>query len=184
MRNQQRNVLAAPAERRHLDVHDVQTIVQVLAELSADHELMQVAVGRGNDAHVDRYRLGAADRTDLILLQHAQQFDLQAHRHVADLIEQQACRRSRSRTGLSASGWRRRRRLSRGRTARTPADSSAMALQLMETNGLLRPGARLVDRAREQFLAGAALAGDAARAHRCRPPCWPARAYLPSADCG
>ena len=31
----------------------------------------------------------AADRADVVLLQHAQQLHLQAHRHVADLVEQQ-----------------------------------------------------------------------------------------------
>ena len=37
---------------------------------------------------------------------------------------------------------------------------SAIALQLIATNGLLRRGLALVDRARQQLLAGAALAGD------------------------
>ena len=76
-------------ERGHLDVHHVQPVVQILAELPADHQLVQVAMRRGNDAHVDRHRLGAAHRANLIVLQHAQQLDLQPHRHVADLIEQQ-----------------------------------------------------------------------------------------------
>ena len=37
----------------------------------------------------DRDRVGAADGADLLLLQHAQELHLQAHRHVADLVEQQ-----------------------------------------------------------------------------------------------
>ena len=44
---------------------------------------------RRNDAHIDFLRTGAADRPHLVFLQHAQQLDLQAHRHVADLVQHQ-----------------------------------------------------------------------------------------------
>ena len=44
---------------------------------------------RRDHAHVDRDRLRRADRPHLALLQHAQELDLQRHRHVADLVQEQ-----------------------------------------------------------------------------------------------
>ena len=89
MRDKQRDVLAPPPERRHLDVNHVEAVVQVLAELTAGHQLMQIAVRGGDDAHVDLHRFLAPDRTDVIFLQNAQQLDLKPHGHVADFIQQQ-----------------------------------------------------------------------------------------------
>ena len=52
----------------------------------------------------------AADRADQVLLQHAQQLDLQAHRHVADLIEQQRAAFGGLEQAAMIAGRRRRRR--------------------------------------------------------------------------
>ena len=49
----------------------------------------QVAVGGGQDAHVHLDRRCAAQPVDLALLQRAQQLGLQAHVHLADLVQQQ-----------------------------------------------------------------------------------------------
>ena len=86
---QERQVLGAGAQRRHLDVEDVEAVVEVLAELAALHHVLQVAVGGGDDAHVDLLGLGAADRHEGPLLQHAQELDLHGGRHVADLVEEE-----------------------------------------------------------------------------------------------
>ena len=53
------------------------------------HGAVEIPVGGGDDPHVDRKRLGAAQRANLALLQYAQQLDLQRQRHVADLVEEQ-----------------------------------------------------------------------------------------------
>jgi alpha-D-ribose 1-methylphosphonate 5-triphosphate synthase subunit PhnL len=92
---QQRNVLAPLAQRRQLRRDHVEAVVQVLAELAAGDRLLQVAVGGRDDAHVDLARSVAADGPHLAFLQHAQQLDLQLQRHVADLVEEQRCRRRR-----------------------------------------------------------------------------------------
>ena len=85
--HEQVNILAPAVQGRHLDVHHVQAVVQVLAELAGRHEILQVPVSGRDHAHIDGNRIGAAHRANHILLQHAQQLDLQAHRHVADLIQ-------------------------------------------------------------------------------------------------
>ena len=70
--------------------HDVQAEIQILTEGAARAPRpMQVAVGGGEDAHVHLYRRGAAQPVDLPLLQRAQQLGLQAHVHLADLVQQQ-----------------------------------------------------------------------------------------------
>ena len=53
------------------------------------HLLLEVAVGRGDDAHVDGDLLLPADRLDAALLERAQQLRLQIDRQLADLVEEQ-----------------------------------------------------------------------------------------------
>ena len=67
----------------------VQPVVQVLAQLALLHRLERVDVGRGDDAHVDRLLVAAAEAAERALLQHAQQLDLRRRRHLGDLVEEQ-----------------------------------------------------------------------------------------------
>ena len=73
-----------PAQRE-----DVQTIEEILAKQSGRHRLAQLAVAGGDDPHIQRNRLAAAQPLHLPLLQHPQQLGLQRQVHLGDLIEQQ-----------------------------------------------------------------------------------------------
>ena len=86
---QRHDVVAPLAEGRQVDRHDLQAEVQVVAELAGRDQLFQGAVGGRDEPHVDLDRLVVADARDLLLLQHAEQLDLRAHRHVADFVEEQ-----------------------------------------------------------------------------------------------
>ena len=86
---QRHDVVLALAQRRHLDRDDVEAVVQVLAELARLHHRRQVAVGRGDQPHVDAQRARAAQPLELVLLQHAQDLRLRARAHVADFVEEQ-----------------------------------------------------------------------------------------------
>ena len=86
---QQRHVVAAFAQRRQLQAHDVQPMQQVGAEAAFGDQRFQRLVGRGDHAHVDADQFAAADAEELALRQHAQQPRLQRRRHVADLVEEQ-----------------------------------------------------------------------------------------------
>jgi hypothetical protein len=66
-----------------------QPVIQVFAEAAGAHVVLQVAVGRGDDAHVHRHRPVAAERPELALLQHAQQLDLEGRAGFADFVEEQ-----------------------------------------------------------------------------------------------
>ncbi|MNI65794.1 hypothetical protein D3C73_1213170 [compost metagenome] len=89
MIGQQRDILGTLIQRRDLQVHHVQTVVQILAEFVFRHRLLQIAVSGGNDANVNVQIAVAAQRAHLALLQYAQQLDLQRKRHIADLVEEQ-----------------------------------------------------------------------------------------------
>src|SRR5690606_34294705 len=66
---------------------DVQSIKEVLAEGAlADHAL-ELAIGGGDDAHIDRQLARAADRADEFFLQYAQKPRLHLVRHLPDLVE-------------------------------------------------------------------------------------------------
>ena len=83
------DVAAALAQRRQLDVDDVEAVVEVLAEAALLHLGGEVAVRRGDDAHVDRDGLVAADALERPLLEHAEELHLHGRRDLADLVEEE-----------------------------------------------------------------------------------------------
>ena len=81
---------AALAQRRHDERDAVQPEVEVLRGSGPCVDLgLEVAVGRGDDAHVDRVgvRLDPT-RAHLALLEHAQELRLDRERQLADLVEE------------------------------------------------------------------------------------------------
>ena len=86
---QQRDVLAALAQRRHRDLDRVQPEEEVLPEAARRDLRVEVGVGGRDDAHVGAPRARAADALELAGLEHAQQLGLQVQRDVGDLVEEQ-----------------------------------------------------------------------------------------------
>jgi hypothetical protein len=82
------NVRRPLAQRDQAHREHVEAVVQVRAEPPCFDLERQVAVGRGDDPHVDLTGRSRRPRT-LALLQRAQQLGLQRERHLADLVEQQ-----------------------------------------------------------------------------------------------
>ena len=83
------HVLAPPPQRRNADREHVQPIEQILAEAALAHQLDEVAVGGGNDAHVNLDGLASADRIDLAMLDGAQELRLGRVRQFADFVEKE-----------------------------------------------------------------------------------------------
>ena len=77
---QQQQVGLPLAQRRHEDREHVQPVVEVLAERAFRDGLLEVLVGRGDQAHVRLQRLSAAEALVFALLQHAQQLHLRRER--------------------------------------------------------------------------------------------------------
>ena len=88
MVGEQRDVFAALAQGGHADGNHAQPVVEVFAERAVGDLFVEIAVGGGNDPHVDGDLAGAAHRTHGALLQHAQQLDLHGHGHLADFVEE------------------------------------------------------------------------------------------------
>ena len=85
--DEERHVLPALAERRQPDLDDGQPVVEILAEAARRHLVAEVAVGRGDDAHVHVAHVGAAP-AHLALLQDAQELRPGLERELADLVEE------------------------------------------------------------------------------------------------
>ena len=135
--------------------HDLgEAVIEILAESPRSDHLLQILVGRADDPGVDRDRLAAADPLDHPLLQEAQQFHLQRQRDVADLVEEQGA--AMGHLDLALGGLDR------------PGEGALFIAEQLRLEQILRngravdrdeaahpPPARLVDAARQQFLAGA-----------------------------
>lgn len=70
------DVLGPLAQRRHDDAHHAQAVVQIFPEYALAHRLLQVAMGRGDDALVHALGLAAAHPLEGVFLQETQQLDL------------------------------------------------------------------------------------------------------------
>ena len=67
----------------------VESGVQVLSKVALLESSVEVTVGRADDPNVDGFRARCAEWKHFVRLQHAQEFRLRGHGHVADLVEEQ-----------------------------------------------------------------------------------------------
>ena len=145
------------AQRREVDLDDAQPVVEVLAESPLGDELLQVAVRRRDDPDVDLLGVGGAERTDLAVLEHAQQPDLHAGLRLADLVEKDRAAVGDLEEALLVG-------MGTGERAALVAEELALEQRLGQRaavlgHELLVPArARIMDGAGEQILAGAGLA--------------------------
>ena len=89
MLGEHRDVLAPVAQGRRGDGDDVEPVEEILAEALVPHELRQVLVGGGDDAHVHAQRARAPHALELALLQHAENLRLGDGREIGDLVEEE-----------------------------------------------------------------------------------------------
>ena len=85
--NEVRNVFLVFAQRRHMDVEDIEAIVEIAAQLPAGHGFIGHFVGGGEDAHIHRRLDLASQAAQLVVFQHAQQLGLRRDRHLTDLVK-------------------------------------------------------------------------------------------------
>jgi hypothetical protein len=87
-RRERGDVLATIAQRRKIEVQDVEAVEEIFAELAGGDARAQVDVGGGDDPDVERTLVGRADPPDLALLEDAVELDLHRQRQIGDLIEE------------------------------------------------------------------------------------------------
>ena len=160
-------VLEPLAQRRHADLDDVEPVVQVLPELAGQHLGAEVLVGRTQQPHVDRLLADGAHRPHRALLDRAQQLGLHRQRQVADLVEEQRAAVGRLEEAFAVFG--------RTREGALAVAEELRFQQLLRDRtavdgdeGLRAARTHFVDRACDQFLAGAGLAVDEHRRHAAR----------------
>ena len=168
-RDELRKIFDTLPERRDLQSHPLQAVEQIEAELAGGDELVEIAVRRSDDAHIDIDRAVAAHALDLPLLERSQNLGLHRERHIADLVEKErAAVRGLEPAAPGPDGP--------GKSA--PFMAEQLGLQQPLRNGGAIDGdqrsvfshARSVNRLRQQILAGAALAFDQYRDIRARHP--------------
>ena len=155
--DQHRDVLGALAERRQVQRDDVQPVIEVAAEMADADLLVEIAVGRGDDARVDRNGFRRADGDDFAVLQRPQELDLRRRRRLADFVEEErALRRRAEQADLVANGAGERSLHVTEQFALEQAFGERAAVDREE--GPFRAHGEIVDVARDDFLAGSRLA--------------------------
>ena len=151
------------AQRRHIELHDLESEEEVAAERARAHGLLERPVGRGDDAHVGLDRRVAADALERMAFQHAEELRLRRERHLADLVEEDRPLVGRLELADHPLGR-------AGERALLVAEEFAFQERLGECRAVdadersVAARAGRVDRPGDEFLADAALA---ANEHRC-----------------
>ena len=86
---EQGQIFLAILQRRHMDLHHGEPVVQILAETFFGDFRAQVAIGGGDHPHVHFARRERSHPQHFLVLQHAQKLGLGGQRHVADLVQEQ-----------------------------------------------------------------------------------------------
>ena len=82
------NVLRPFAQRRNLQSHHLETVVEVLAKSPVRHPAREVAVGGCHQAKIHRELGCTANAHDVALLEHPQEFHLQVRRQLGYLVQE------------------------------------------------------------------------------------------------
>src|SRR2546423_894360 len=88
MAGERGDVLAPFAQRRQIDIDDVEPVIQVASESTRRDVIWQPPVGRGDQPDVDAHRTSAADPLELAELERPQQLALERGREFTDLVEE------------------------------------------------------------------------------------------------
>ena len=159
MGSQTQHIAIALAQRRQLKVHDAQPEQQVGTESPFVDQLFQVTIGGSNDANVGTLFAHAAEPSHGLVFEQLQQLDLDARIDVADLVEKERPARSRfDQPDLALLGVGECATLVTEQLGLEQLPGYRRAIDLDQRR--VRALAAEMQRARNQLLAGAGLAGD------------------------
>jgi hypothetical protein len=122
---QQGHVFAARVQRRQLDLHHSQPVVEVTAQLLGLGAARHVRVGGGHDAHVRAARRVVAQAVVRARLREVQQLGLSRAGQLRDLVQEQRAPLGRRHQAQRAPSWRWSARPGWRRTARSRSARSA-----------------------------------------------------------
>ena len=81
------NIFFPATKRRHLQLHYVQPIIQILSESSLFHFLTQVLIGRRDQSKIHFYGAVSADTHEFMFLQDTQEFHLRHQRKLSYFVQ-------------------------------------------------------------------------------------------------
>src|SRR5262249_35710737 len=84
---QRQDLLPPVPQRRDAELHDIDAVIEVFAELAPDHRALEVAVGGGNHPGVDRDRAVSANAGEAEILEDVQKLRLQRQGQLGDLVQ-------------------------------------------------------------------------------------------------
>src|SRR5262245_56246410 len=84
---QRDDVLRSLAQRRNVDLNDLDAVKQILAKAAGFDRGLKIDVGRRDDAYVGTSDRRVADALILAILSEAEELGLQFQRQVSDLVE-------------------------------------------------------------------------------------------------
>src|SRR5262249_30753384 len=87
VRDEERDVFSPFTQWRNAQLHDVEPVIEIGAELSAIDLRTQIPIRRRDDTHVERDRLRASDALDRLLFEEAKELRLHLERKLSDLVE-------------------------------------------------------------------------------------------------
>ena len=155
---EKRNILPSFPQRRNPDVDHVQTVEQIIPEFPFTNGMVQVHVGRSNDAHIHFKLFRSTDAVEFPFLQHAQQIHLQLV-EMSPISSRKSVPRSPARTCLSAAMCPGERSLLMAKELGFKKRSGSAAHET-PINGFVCAVTGEVDGPRNQFLARATLTLD------------------------
>ncbi len=154
---QQGHVIEPLAQRGQADREGVQTEIEILTEAPLLNHRAQIAVRGGNQAHVRLEELIGADAPEGTGLQQPQQLHLHPERNVAEFVEEERAAPGRLDQTDAPAGR-------AGERSFLMTEQLAFEQRLGQTGAIdrderpLGAAARIVDRLRDELLAGAGLA--------------------------
>ena len=159
MRHQGRNVFAARPQWGQQDRKHIQAVVEVAAKFASLYHVRQIPVRRGHEPNVHVVSPRAAQALKLLFLQHTQQFGLQCRRNIAHLVQEERAFVGQFETAnLLRDGSGESALLVAKKLAFQQIQRNGSAIQLYERASA--PRADVVNRARDQLLAGAGFSLD------------------------
>ena len=154
---QQRDVLGTLAQGRQVQGDDRQPVVEILAEAAVLDHLPEIAIGRGDHPDIAGQHVAPAHREVFPALEHAQQLDLGLACQLPDLVEEQRAAIGQREEALAIVDR-------AGERAAHVAEQLALEQRGGQRAGIdahhrpIRAQRGVMDGARHQLLAGAALA--------------------------
>src|SRR5208282_2665672 len=88
--SQNRYSVSAVTQRRQVNLHNVQTVVEVLAKLALLDHFFKISMGRADQPDVDGSRSIASQTLEGTLLEDSQELGLQAQGQIADFVKKQS----------------------------------------------------------------------------------------------